>query len=48
MFKLGKNKWLRIAVSFLAGILEIIKDEFIRQKQKPRERYRDDPYDQFR
>jgi len=35
---MNKNKLLRIIVSFAASILNIIRKEFIREKNKPKRR----------
>jgi len=40
MLKLNKNKILRIAVSLVSSILNIIRKEFIRGKHKPKNRRR--------
>ena len=38
MIKLNKNKILRIAVSLVSSILNIIRKEFIRETKKPKKR----------
>ena len=48
MIKLNKNKILRIAVSLISSIMNIIRKEFIIQKHKPKNRrrnYNDDFYE---
>jgi len=46
MIKLNKNKILRIVVSLISSIMNIIRKEFIREKHKPKKRrnYNDDFY----
>ena len=47
MIKLNKNKILRIIVSLISSIMNIIRKEFIREKHKPKNRrrnYNDDFY----
>jgi hypothetical protein len=40
MIQLNENKILRIAVSLVSSILNIIRKEFIREKHKPNKRRR--------
>jgi len=42
---MNKNKILRIAVSLISSILNIIRKEFIREKHKPKRRRND--YDEI-
>jgi len=46
MINLNKNKILRIVVSLISSIMNIIRKEFIREKHKKPKRRRND-YDQF-